>query len=155
MSLQHLAAPVLLLSSVVSHASELTVNSTGTASTFVDCTITANDAALGGGGIYSDSYSSALVSRTTVCSNTPDQLSGSWTDEGDNIIREDCMVSCDGDIDLDGDVDGADLSLLLGGWGDCSLDDMSADLCAADLNGDGTVDATDLTILLGAWGVCP
>ena len=32
MSLQHLAVPVLLLSSVVSHASELTVNSAGTAS---------------------------------------------------------------------------------------------------------------------------
>ncbi|MDZ4831483.1 MAG: hypothetical protein SGJ09_14950 [Phycisphaerae bacterium] len=49
-----------------------------------------------------------------------------------------------GDLDQDGDVDAADLGVLLGSWGRCSG-------CAADLNGDNAVDAADLGILLGAW----
>ena len=54
--------------------------------------------------------------------------------------------TCVGDINEDGIVDGADLTILLGAWG-------TAD-AAADLNGDGLVDGADLTILLGAWGAC-
>lgn len=51
-----------------------------------------------------------------------------------------------GDFDQSGDVDAADLAVLLGEWG-------SAGSCpTADLNGDGIVDAADLAILLGAWG---
>jgi hypothetical protein len=50
-----------------------------------------------------------------------------------------------GDLDGDGDVDGAELGLLLGSWGPCSG-------CAADLDGDGHVDGADLGLLLGAWG---
>jgi hypothetical protein len=46
-----------------------------------------------------------------------------------------------GDLDRDGDVDAADLALLLSAWGES----------AGDINGDGTSDATDLSILLGAW----
>jgi hypothetical protein len=49
------------------------------------------------------------------------------------------------DINLDGVVDGADLGLLLGAWGDC------ANCCAADVNGDGVVDGADLGLLLGDW----
>lgn len=48
-----------------------------------------------------------------------------------------------GDIDCDGDVDGGDLGLLLGGWG-------SPDP-AADLDSDGVVNGADLGVLLGAW----
>jgi hypothetical protein len=48
-----------------------------------------------------------------------------------------------GDLDGDGDVDGADLAVLLGAWG---TDDASS-----DLNVDGIIDAADLAILLGAW----
>jgi glucose/arabinose dehydrogenase len=46
--------------------------------------------------------------------------------------------------DLNGDlmVDGADLGILLGGWGSPG---------AADLNHDGTVDGADLGMLLGDW----
>jgi hypothetical protein len=39
-------------------------------------------------------------------------------------------------------VNGADLAILLGGWGGRGL---------ADLNGDGEVNGADLAILLGAW----
>jgi hypothetical protein len=53
-------------------------------------------------------------------------------------------VGTTGDINFDAVVDGADLGLLLGTWGDCRD-------CAADLNGDGTVDGADLGVLLGAW----
>ncbi len=48
------------------------------------------------------------------------------------------------DLDGDGDVDAADLALLLGAWGPCGR-------CGSDLNADGQVDAADLALLLGAW----
>lgn len=51
-----------------------------------------------------------------------------------------------GDLDGDGSVNAADLSILLGAWGPC------AGNCPADLNGDGQVGAADLGALLGAWG---
>ena len=50
----------------------------------------------------------------------------------------------EGDLDLDGDVDGADLGLLLASWGPC-------DGCSADLNLDGLVDGADLGLLLANW----
>ncbi len=52
------------------------------------------------------------------------------------------------DLDGDGDVDAADLALLLGNWGPCA----DPDDCPADLDGDGSVGASDLAILLGNWG---
>ncbi|MCA9284963.1 MAG: CRTAC1 family protein [Phycisphaerales bacterium] len=57
--------------------------------------------------------------------------------------------STPGDLDGDGDVDGADLGLLLGAWGNCPT--AGAATCPADLDGNGTVDGADLGILLGAW----
>lgn len=50
-----------------------------------------------------------------------------------------------GDLDGDGVVNAADLSILLGSWGSC------AGSCPADLDGDGSVGASDLGILLGQW----
>jgi pimeloyl-ACP methyl ester carboxylesterase len=50
-----------------------------------------------------------------------------------------------GDLDHDGDVDIADLTLLLSDFG-------CASACAADLDGDGVTAIGDLTILLGAFG---
>ncbi len=49
----------------------------------------------------------------------------------------------DPDYDNDGDVDGADLAVLLGAW--------NAFGNQFDLNGDCVVDAADIAILLGAW----
>lgn len=48
-----------------------------------------------------------------------------------------------GDVNGDGVVDGADLGVLLGNWGDSG---------AGDLNHDGVVDGADLGILLGGFG---
>jgi hypothetical protein len=51
------------------------------------------------------------------------------------------------DLDGNGTVDGADLTILLSAWGDCAKKAP----CPADLDGDGGVDGADLTILLAAW----
>lgn len=58
-------------------------------------------------------------------------------------------LSSPADINNDGPVDGADLSILLGEWGSCKGG------CLADLSGDGVVDGVDLSILLGSWDECP
>ncbi len=49
------------------------------------------------------------------------------------------------DLDGDGDVDSADLAILLAAWGACSG-------CPADFDGSGVVDSADLAVLLAAWG---
>lgn len=54
-----------------------------------------------------------------------------------------CASAIPGDIDGDGDVDGADLGTLLAGWGTAG---------PSDLNGDGNTDGADLGILLSNWG---
>lgn len=52
-----------------------------------------------------------------------------------------------GDLNGDGIVNGADLTILLGCWGT-----VTTPACApADLNADGNVNGTDLTVLLGNW----
>ncbi|MEY2716445.1 MAG: Dockerin type domain, partial [Planctomycetota bacterium] len=55
--------------------------------------------------------------------------------------------ACPADFDQNGNVDGADLTLLLQSWGPCSN-------CAADINQNGAVDGADLTVLLQSWGGC-
>ena len=49
-----------------------------------------------------------------------------------------------GDLDGDGVVDGADLTILLGAWGTLDV--------TADIDANGVVDGTDLALLLGDWG---
>jgi hypothetical protein len=51
------------------------------------------------------------------------------------------------DLDCDGSIGAADLSLLLAAWGPCGKGS-----CDADLDGDGDVGASDLSLLLAAWG---
>lgn len=52
---------------------------------------------------------------------------------------------CAADLNGDGIVNGADLGMLLAGWGAAG---------AADLNASGSVDGADLGLLLAAWGPC-
>ena len=52
-----------------------------------------------------------------------------------------------GDITQDGQVNGADLTIVLALWGNCG----GVPGCAADLNGDLIVDGVDLALLLSAW----
>jgi len=63
------------------------------------------------------------------------------------VIRADLTASKSAgrtaDLNADGAVNGADLGLLLGAWGESG---------PADLNDDGVTDGADLGLLLGAWG---
>ena len=65
-----------------------------------------------------------------------------------NQVLDVCHEPCSGDLDGDGNVNAADLAVLLGAWGPNPGH-------PADLNDDGFVNAADLANLLGAWGPCP
>ena len=64
-----------------------------------------------------------------------------------------CASGCFADITNDGQVDSADIGLMIGAWGTCSDDPKQP--CCADLTGDGLVDSADIGLLIGAWGPCP
>lgn len=111
----------------------------------VNCRIHWNHAP-SGGGVFSatmDTY----IRFSAICDNTNDQVFHTYEDGGFNSIGEDC---CQGDVNQDGVIDGADLTLMLGAWGVC--EDLSD--CPADVNGDFVVDGADMTIVLGGWGPC-
>ena len=76
------------------------------------------------------------------------ECSGTWLGQGVFCDGPDAGCSGQGDVDLnfDGIVDGADLSILLSAWGCADAG------CSADIDGSGTVDGADLTLLLSAWG---
>lgn len=61
------------------------------------------------------------------------------------VYAYECTATLEGDLNRDGQVNGADLGLLLSAWGACTG-------CPADLNGDGQVNGADLGLLLSAWG---
>jgi len=54
-----------------------------------------------------------------------------------------CVTQDPADINNDGVVNGEDLGLLLGSWGQAGV---------TDINADGTTNGSDLGLLLGAWG---
>lgn len=56
------------------------------------------------------------------------------------------LGACEGDLNGDGVVDGADLAIMFSNFG--------ASGGAADVNGDGKVDGQDLGKILSNWGVC-
>jgi hypothetical protein len=64
----------------------------------------------------------------------------SSSDANGDLIPDECQLAGP-DLNGDGQVDAADLAILLGAWG----------TPGADLNGDGTTSGQDLAILLGAW----
>jgi hypothetical protein len=55
--------------------------------------------------------------------------------------------SCPADVDGNGWVNTADLSILISQWGECQG-------CLADLNDNGWVNTADLSILISQWGTC-
>jgi len=74
----------------------------------------------------------------------PCEIQGGAPDTNGNGVPDSCENLRPADINGDGFVNGADLSMLLGNWGAASG--------AGDLNGDGLRDGADLAILLGDWG---
>ncbi|MBL9147152.1 MAG: hypothetical protein JNM94_00515 [Phycisphaerae bacterium] len=90
----------------------------------------------------------AFPGDTTDCNNNgiadiADIVMGTSLDADQNGLPDEC-VPCPADLSGDGNVDGADLATLLGGWGGSQF----------DLTGDSIVDGADLGALLGAWGQC-
>lgn len=73
-----------------------------------------------------------------------DILNGDGTDANGDGELDEC--ACLGDINDDGEVDGLDLSTLLGSW--------NTNDAIADLDNSGFVSGGDLAILLGEWGSC-
>lgn len=57
-------------------------------------------------------------------------------------------LNCPADLDVDGDVDGVDLALLLGSWGPVRPGSPG------DLDDNGVIGGHDLALVLGAWGRC-
>lgn len=75
-----------------------------------------------------------------------DQTSGYGRINAGAAVRSARTIAGLGDLNSDGIVDGADLGLLLGAWGQpCGTP------CSADLNDDNVVDGADLGLLLGGW----
>jgi hypothetical protein len=97
-----------------------------------------------GGGIYCNS-SSPTLAYTTVCGNAPDQIDGDWTDNGGNVIADECP-DCP-DINGDGEVGVDEILAVIAAW---DTDDADA-----DVNNDGIVDTNDILLVLAAWGPCP
>jgi hypothetical protein len=92
-------------------------------------------------------FSSPLVSFEGTATGIADERDNARTiNETRAFVANFRCEVCLGDTNLDGSVDGADLTALLNAW--------SLAGSASDLNGDGTVDAADLTILLANWGAC-
>jgi hypothetical protein len=58
--------------------------------------------------------------------------------------------SCVADLNLDGQVNGADMAVVLAGWGT-----PAASTGGGDLTGDGMIGGDDLGVVLAAWGPCP
>jgi len=108
-------------------------------------TILGNLANKVGGGVKSRfGFPAVTLEETIVCENAPDEIDGPYIDLGMNEL---CV--CPADFTGNGEVDGADLGILVAFWGPC----RSAD-CPADLNHDGIVNGSDLGLLLGWWGPC-
>lgn len=103
----------------------------------------------GGGTVYAFAGIQSLDCNENAYPDACDIFDGTSEDQDGDGIPDECnRPVTPGDLDGDGDVDGMDLLILLGGWGSCG--DCSA--CPADLDGDCVVGASDLIILLGNWG---
>ena len=80
-------------------------------------------------------------------------LDGTFADVNLNGVPDCCddgapCAPCHGDVNADGTVNGADISVLLGYWG------QSGKNVVGDITGDGIVNGADLAQLLGSWGPC-
>ena len=71
---------------------------------------------------------------------------GGKADINDNGVPDSCELA-QGDLNLDGCIDGGDLGLLISLWG-------LPNPPIGDLNGDNMIDGADLGLFLSGWGDC-
>jgi len=76
-----------------------------------------------------------------------DAIAAGAADVNGNGIPDTC--ECITDLTGNGEVDGADLAVVLSSWGE-----VSKPLPPADVNRDGLVNGFDLGVLLSSWGPC-
>jgi hypothetical protein len=113
------------------------------------CSITGNSSCgatpFGAGGlrVIGRQSSCVLADGTEICANLARNVDGAYLVDGAATV-------CDRESDIggNGQVDAADLGILLGAWGAAGGDG------AGDLDHDGFVNAADLSILLSNWGPC-
>ncbi len=124
----------------------ITFYATGGLVTLDGCEIDGNIAEVAGGFWVRPGYTDFLLIDTEVCANAPTPFVGRYTDGGGNLF----CSGCRGDLNSDGQVNSADIGILLGFWGFPGVGIP----VAADLNNDAVVDAADLTIQISNWGSC-
>ena len=109
------------------------------------CDLVSNHAEFGGGIYINDGgTTNTTMHKSTICSNTVDNIQGFWIDLGSNQIVVAC--ECSSDMNGDGVVDIMDLIEIMTNWNQSSSD--------FDTNGDGIVDVADLINVFAAWGPC-
>ena len=84
-----------------------------------------------------------LIGGSVFCGTIGPDITGAWVEGLPNVFDKICPLP--GDLDRNGLVDGADLTLLLAEWGTAGV------AIGADLDFSGLVDGGDLTRLLGTW----
>jgi hypothetical protein len=115
----------------------------------VGCTINGNTSgdpiANGPAGlrVLGSQSSCVLSGGTSICGNATDNVVGPYLIEGSATVCD-----CEADMSGNGQVDAADLSILLTVWGTSPTDGQG------DLNHDGFVTAADLSAMLTLWGPC-
>jgi hypothetical protein len=119
--------------------------------TLLDSEVSGNSAQSAGGGFGLSSSGEVVLNNSRICGNVapggPDssQIAGAGTvTVVSGCVDESCDCVFIEPADLNGDnaVNGADLGLLLAGWGQPG---------PGDLNGDNTVGGADLGLMLAAW----
>jgi hypothetical protein len=115
----------------------------------VGCTISGNTSgdpiANGPAGlrVLGSQSSCVLSGGTSICGNATDNVVGPYLIEGSATVCD-----CEADMSGNGQVDAADLGILLSVWGTSPANGQG------DLNHDGIVSAPDLSALLAKWGSC-
>ena len=135
------------------------------------CEYLDNVATGAGGGVFTAASANSAIATSYFCLNRPSNTSGPFANLGGNTFGEDCnsngicdiddiaagaedknqngkLDSCElarGDLNLDGFINAADITILLNFWG-------FSNPPTGDLNGDGIVGGADITLLLNNWG---
>ena len=115
--------------------------------TIANCQIFANASPAGGGmSSTEENFVLSAVTDNTFCENGDDPWGNivSASVLPFNDTSDDCVDSCDGDLNADGTIDILDILL----W----LEYKSTDDPAGDLTGGGWIDQGDLIFLLGYFG---